>query len=144
MSIHVVRLGDPRGAREGLRLGTVRRPPRGVPKSEFAARDFYDIWLPQLAPSEELLKEARQASTDQGWSAFVRKYRAEMRQPDNERLLGLLAALSKQTDFSLGCYCADEARCHRSILRELLAERGADMAGGPAGGAGPGATGAVV
>jgi len=128
MAIRVVRLGSPRTAGEGLRLGTVRRPPRGVPKAEFAARDFYDVWMPELAPSEALVKEAQGADTDAQWKTFLRKYRAEMAQPERARLLELLTALSKQTDMAVGCYCADEARCHRSVLRQLLAERGADLA----------------
>jgi uncharacterized protein YeaO (DUF488 family) len=110
---------------EGLRIGTVRRPPRGVPKAELASRDFYDVWLPNLAPSEELLKFGRVAENEKQWRTFARKYRAEMKAPDKKRLLDLLAALSRQTNFSVGCYCADETRCHRSILRELLAESGA-------------------
>lgn len=125
MAIRVVRLGSPRAAGEGLRLGTVRRPPRGVPKTEFAARDFYDVWMPELAPSEALVKEAQAAETEAHWKAFLRKYRAEMAQPERARLLDFLAALSRQTDVAVGCYCADEARCHRSALRALLAERGA-------------------
>jgi uncharacterized protein YeaO (DUF488 family) len=129
--ITVVRLGSPRSPNEGLRLGTVRRPPRGVPKADFAKRDFYDVWLPNLAPSEELLKQAQQAiqSPDnaRSWKTFERKYRAEMSRPDASRLLDLLAALSHQSSFSLGCYCADENRCHRSILRKLLTERGAEL-----------------
>lgn len=128
MAIRVVRLGSPRLPGEGLRLGTVRRPPRGVPKSEHAARDFYDLWLPDLAPSEELLKQALGARDDRAWKAFVRRYRAEMKQPAAARLLGLLAAFSHRDDFSVGCYCADEARCHRTILRELLEQHGASLA----------------
>ncbi len=128
MAIRVVRLGSPRVVGEGLRLGTVRRPPRGVPKAEFASRDFYDVWMPELAPSEALVKEAQAAETEAQWRRFLRKYRAEMAQIERARLLDFLAALSKQTDFSVGCYCADEARCHRSVLRALLAERGADLA----------------
>jgi len=127
MAVRVVRLGSPRAPREGLRLGTVRRPPRGVPKAEHASRDFYDVWLPDLAPSEELLKEAQQASDERAWRSFARRYRAEMKKPEAARLLALLAALSRQTDFSVGCYCADEARCHRSLLRELLRENGAEI-----------------
>ena len=127
MSIRVVRLGDPRTRGEGLRLGTVRRPPRGVPKAEHSSRDFYDVWLPDLAPSESLLKQALQASGEDAWRGFVRRYRAEMKRAEATRLLVLLAALSHQTNFSLGCYCADEARCHRSVLKELLLERGADL-----------------
>ncbi|HEX9011233.1 MAG TPA: DUF488 family protein [Holophagaceae bacterium] len=127
MAIRVVRLGSPRAAGEGLRLGTVRRPPRGVPKAEFAARDFYDVWMPELAPSEALVKEAQGAETEAQWKAFLRRYRAEMAQPERTRLLDMLAALSRQTDFSVGCYCEDESRCHRSALRALLAERGAEI-----------------
>jgi uncharacterized protein YeaO (DUF488 family) len=131
--IAIVRLGSPRQPHEGLRLGTVRRPPRGVPKADFARRDFYDVWVPTLAPTEALLKEALAAhhmvSADQtrAWKSFERKYRAEMKQPDPAHLLDLLAALSHQTSFSLGCYCADESLCHRSILRKLLTERGAEL-----------------
>lgn len=108
-----------------MRLGTVRRPPRGVKKTELAARDFYDLWYPQLAPSEALLKQGLGASTERAWSAFARAYRREMASPDNSRAIDLLAALSHQTSFSVGCYCADEDHCHRSILRALLLERGA-------------------
>ncbi|BDU68305.1 hypothetical protein GETHOR_04060 [Geothrix oryzae] len=125
MAIRVVRLGTPRAPGEGLRLGTVRRPPRGVPKAEFASRDFYDLWLPEAAPSEELVKTAQAAASDRDWAAFRKKYRAEMGQPEKARLLDLLAALSHQTDLAVGCYCEDEAHCHRSVLQELLAERGA-------------------
>lgn len=128
MAIRVVRLGTARAAHEGLRLGTVRRPPRGVPKHEFASRDFYDVWLPDLAPSEPLVKQALAATGDGAWRAFERKYRAEMKRPEAARLLNLLAALSRQTNFAVGCYCEDEARCHRSILKALLAEHGATLA----------------
>jgi uncharacterized protein YeaO (DUF488 family) len=131
MSVRIVRLGSPRHPGEGLRLGTVRRPPRGVPKDEYASRDIYDVWLPTLAPSEALLKDARAtlaAGDEKTWKSFVRRYRAEMNAPDAKALLDVLAALSHQTDFAAGCYCADEARCHRSVLRELLAERGAKIA----------------
>ena len=127
MAIRVVRLGSPRTPGEGLRLGTVRRPPRGVPKAEFASRDFYDIWVPDLAPSEKLLKEAREATDDRAWQRFVKRYIAEMRRPEAARLLSLLAALSRQTDFSIGCYCTDEERCHRSLLKALLIEHGAEL-----------------
>jgi uncharacterized protein YeaO (DUF488 family) len=133
MAITVVRLGTPRKPNEGLRLGTVRRPPRGVPKADFARRDFYDVWLPTLAPSEPLVREATATHdphaqhTERAWKAFERKYRAEMKRPDAAHLLDLLAALSHRTNFSLGCYCADESLCHRSILRKLLAERGAKI-----------------
>jgi uncharacterized protein YeaO (DUF488 family) len=126
MAVRIVRLGSPRATGEGLRLGTVRRPPRGVPKAETASRDFYDVWLPDVAPSEPLLKRAQAGGDDPGrWKSFATRYRSEMQRPEARRLLDLLAALSHTTDFSLGCYCADESRCHRSILRELLAERGA-------------------
>ena len=128
MSIRVVRLGSGRAKDEGLRVGTVRRPPRGVKKERLAAGDWYDVWLPQLAPSAELVKEAQSSDSPAAWSRFARKYRREMATPENARLLGLLAALSRQTNFSVGCYCADESRCHRSILRELLQESGAVIA----------------
>jgi uncharacterized protein YeaO (DUF488 family) len=128
MAVRIVRLGHPRAPDEGLRVGTVRRPPRGVPKSEFATRDFYDVWLPNLAPSEALLKRAQAADDEREWRAFVRAYRAEMKGPATGRVLELLAALSQATNFSVGCYCADEARCHRSVLRELLREHGARIA----------------
>jgi len=111
-----------------LRLGTVRRPPRGVPKAQFAERDFYDVWLPTLAPSQELVTFALRSQDERSWKTFQRKYRAEMNKPDAGRLLDLLAALSHQTNFSLGCYCENEDRCHRSILRDLLAEHGAELA----------------
>jgi uncharacterized protein YeaO (DUF488 family) len=128
MPIRIVQLGQPRAEGEGLRIGTVRRPPRGVPKAEFARRDFYDVWLPNLAPSEALMKEgqAAQASeSDAQWKAFARRYNAEMKEPDRSHLLDTLAALSHHAAFAVGCYCADENRCHRSLLRGLLAERGA-------------------
>ncbi len=125
MVVRVVRLGTPRVKGEGLRIGTVRRPPRGVPKSEFAAQDWYDVWFPNLSPSVETVKFAQAAQTPAQWAAFAKKYRAEMAAPDNARTLDLLAALSHQADFSVGCYCENEAHCHRSVLRELLAERGA-------------------
>ncbi len=128
MAIRVVRLGSPRARGEGLRLGTVRRPPRGVPKAEHASRNFYDVWLPDLAPSERLVKEALHAPDERAWRRFVRRYRAEMKRPEAARLLALLAALSHQTNLSVGCYCADEARCHRSVLKALLLERGANLA----------------
>jgi uncharacterized protein YeaO (DUF488 family) len=128
MPIHVVRLGTRRVDREGLRLGTVRRPPRGVPKAECAARDFYDVWLPELSPSEALLKQGQQATDDKAWRRFEQRYRAEMKRPEAARLLVLLAALSRDTNFSVGCYCADESRCHRSILRALLKDLGAMLA----------------
>jgi uncharacterized protein YeaO (DUF488 family) len=128
MAIRVVRLGSPRAPGEGLRIGTVRRPPRGVPKAEYASRDLYDAWLPELAPSEMLLKQAQQVADERAWRAFVRRYRGEMNRPEARHLLALLAALSHGTDFSVGCYCADETRCHRSVLKELLREHGADLA----------------
>ena len=127
MAIRVVRLGSPRTPGEGLRLGTVRRPPRGVPKAEHASRDFYDVWLPDLAPSERLVKQALQASDERAWRGFAKRYRAEMKRPEAARLLALLAALSRQTNFSLGCYCVDEAHCHRSVLKALLHEHGAEL-----------------
>jgi uncharacterized protein YeaO (DUF488 family) len=127
VSIRIVRLGSPRESGEGLRLGTVRRPPRGVPKVEFATRDFYDVWLPNLSPSPELFKEARAAKDEADWIAFKKKFRSEMNKPEASRILDLLAALSHQTNFSLGCYCENEERCHRSVLRQLLLERGADL-----------------
>jgi uncharacterized protein YeaO (DUF488 family) len=129
--IRIVRLGSERVPGEGVRIGTVRRPPRGVPKHEYALRNFYDVWLPTLAPSETLLKAARAAiaqSDDRSRRTFVREFRAEMKTPDNRALLATLAALSHAADFSVGCYCADEARCHRSVLRELLTKLGAQVA----------------
>ena len=128
MSIFIVRLGTPRKRNEGLRIGTVRRPPRGIAKSDFARLDFYDVWFPNLAPSAELVQEALQAEDARGWAVFKRKFRREMSAPDRSRELDVLAALSRQTNLSIGCYCEDESRCHRSVLRELLAERGADLA----------------
>jgi uncharacterized protein YeaO (DUF488 family) len=128
MAIRVVRLGSPRGRGEGLRLGTVRRPPRGVPKAEHASRDFYDAWLPDLAPTEALVKQALRANDERSWRSFVKRYRAEMKRPGAARLLSLLAALSQTTDFAVGCYCAEASRCHRSVLRELLREHGARLA----------------
>ncbi|WP_454832901.1 DUF488 domain-containing protein [Pseudoxanthomonas wuyuanensis] len=127
MTIRVVRLGSPRLKDEGLRIGTVRRPPRGVPKSEFAAQDWYDVWYPNLAPSADLVKQAQDAKTAKEWAAFAKSYRAEMAVADNARTLDLLAALSHQANFSVGCYCEDETHCHRSVLRELLRERGAQL-----------------
>lgn len=128
MAIRVVRLGSPRAPDEGLRVGTVRRPPRGVPKAEHASRDFYDVWLPELAPSDTLVKQGLQAKDDRAWRAFVKRYRAEMKRPEAARLLALLAALSLQTNLSVGCYCAEEERCHRSVLKALLGEHGATLA----------------
>lgn len=127
MAAHIVRLGSPRAAGEGPRLGTVRRPPRGVPKAEFAKRDFYDLWLPLLSPSAELVKQALASTDDKSWHAFVRAYRREMGEPAPAQLLDTLALLSRSGDFALGCYCEDESRCHRSVLRALLAERGAEV-----------------
>jgi len=127
--IRVVRLGTPRAKNKGLRLGTVRRPPRGVPKTEFAKEDWYDVWFPTLAPSLETMKLGRAARTPAQWAAFLRKYRAEMARPAAAHALDLLAALSHRTSFSVGCYCEDEERCHRSALRELLLERGAAIEG---------------
>ena len=127
MTVRVVRLGTPRAPGEGLRIGTVRRPPRGVPASRFASDDWYDVWYPVLAPSVATMKLGLKAETDREWAAFARKYRAEMAEPAASRSLDLLAALSHGASFSVGCYCEDEARCHRSLLRELLAKRGAKM-----------------
>jgi uncharacterized protein YeaO (DUF488 family) len=127
LSIAIVRLGSPRKPNEGLRIGTVRRPPRGVPKAQFAKRDFYDVWLPNLSPTPELVTFAQRSEDERSWNAFKRKFRAEMNKPEAARLLDLLAALSRQTNFSVGCYCEKEERCHRSVLKELLAERGADF-----------------
>ena len=128
MAIRVVRLGSPRTPGEGLRLGTVRRPPRGVPRTEHASRGFYDVWLPDLAPSESLVKQALNASDERAWRTFAKRYRAEMKRPEARRLLVLLAALSRQTSLSVGCYCVEESRCHRSVLKALLLEYGADLA----------------
>ena len=127
MAVRIVRLGTPRAPGEGLRIGTVRRPPRGVPKSEFASQDWYDVWYPNLAPSVETMKQAQAAETPAQWAAFVRKYKAEMAEPDANRSIELLAALSKHANFSVGCYCEDESHCHRSVLRALLAEKGAKI-----------------
>jgi uncharacterized protein YeaO (DUF488 family) len=127
MTIRIVRLGTERRRGEGLRIGTVRRPPRGVPKSEYASQNWYDVWLPNVAPSAELMKLGRAAASEKDWAGFVRKYRAEMAVPEKSRILDLLAALSHQTDFSVGCYCENEERCHRSVLRDLLTQRGAKV-----------------
>ncbi|WP_175717150.1 DUF488 domain-containing protein [Burkholderia anthina] len=127
MAIRIVRLGSARAPGEGLRIGTVRRPPRGVPKAEFASRNYYDVWLPTLSPSAELVAQALTAETDAQWHAFARHFRAEMAHGDAPKVLDLLAALSATSAFSIGCYCEDERRCHRSVLRELLAERGATI-----------------
>ena len=128
MPIRVVRLGTPRAPNEGLRIGTVRRPPRGVPKSKFASQNWYDIWYPNLAPSLPVMKMALAAKTPAQWAAFARKYRSEMASPENARTIELLARLSRDTNFSVGCYCENEAHCHRSLLRELLREKGASFA----------------
>jgi len=128
MAIRIVRLGTARAPGEGLRIGTVRRPPRGVPKTKFAQENWYDIWYPNLAPSQELVKLGHKATTERDWHAFARKYRAQMAATDNAKTLELLAALSHHADFSVGCYCLDESRCHRSVLRALLAENGAKLA----------------
>ena len=125
MAIRIVQLGSPRAHGEGLRLGTVRRPPRGVPRTQHAARNFYDLWLPELSPSEALVKLALGARDGRAWRSFVKRYRGEMKRPSPARLLSLLAALSHHTTFAVGCYCAEEARCHRSVLKALLEEHGA-------------------
>lgn len=127
MAIHIVRLGSPRLPNEGLRLGTVRRPPRGVTKRDFARLNWYDLWLPLLSPSPGIIKIAQTAETDAQWKHIARKYRTEMSKPEPAMVLDLLAALSHQTHFSVGCYCENESRCHRSILRQLLKERGAEI-----------------
>ena len=127
MSARVVKLGTARVKDEGLRIGTVRRPPRGVPKTEYAAHNWYDVWFPNLAPSAETVKLGMQAETEKDWQAFRKRYRTEMKQPDAAHALDLLAALSHSTNFSVGCYCEDESHCHRSVLRALLAERGAEL-----------------
>lgn len=127
MTVRIVRLGTPRARDEGLRLGTVRRPPRGVPKGRFASENWYDVWFPNLAPSVETMKMGLAARTERERQAFFRKYRAEMAQSEHARTLDVLAALSRHADFSVGCYCEDESRCHRSVLRALLAERGAEV-----------------
>ena len=131
MTLRIVRLGEPRSPDEGLRIGTVRRPPRGVPKEEFASRDFYDVWMPLLSPTPELVKQAQTAQAEhdeKGWQTFVRHFRAEMRDGDAARTLDMLAALSHQTNLPVGCYFEEEAHCHRSVLRALLTERGAKVA----------------
>jgi uncharacterized protein YeaO (DUF488 family) len=125
MAMRVVRLGSDRTKDEGTRIGTVRRPPRGVPKTEFASQNWYDIWFPNLAPSVETMKFGQQVTTAGEWIAFAKMYRAEMSDPGNSRTLDLLAVLSQHANFSVGCYCEEESRCHRSVLRSLLAERGA-------------------
>jgi len=128
MTVRVVRLGSDRVEGEGLRIGTVRRPPRGVPKAEFSSQNWYDVWFPNLSPSPEIMKIAKIATTDGQWRTFEKKYRAEMTTAENTRILDLLAALSHHTDFSVGCYCKNESRCHRSILKKLLIEKGAEVA----------------
>ena len=128
MAVRIVQLGSSRASNEGLRIGTVRRPPRGVPKNEFASRNYYDVWLPNLAPSDQLLKAGRSAKDETDWRSFIKRYRSEMSRAENSRVLDLLAALSHQANFSVGCYCNDEQHCHRSVLRQLLAERGASLA----------------
>ena len=127
MTIRIVRLGSPRKDGEGLRIGTVRRPPRGIRKEDYGSKDFYDVWFPNLSPSESLLKQARAADDEKSWKTFKRKFLAELKKPGSSKDLDLLAALSHHTDISIGCYCADESRCHRSILREVLLQRGADV-----------------
>ncbi|MBI3346581.1 MAG: DUF488 family protein [Burkholderiales bacterium] len=127
MPVRIIQLGSPRAADEGTRIGTVRRPPRGVPKAEFASRDFYDVWFPNLAPSVETMKLGQAAETPAAWAAFTKKYRTEMAAPEAQHTLALLATLSARTNFSVGCYCVDEARCHRSVLRALLTEKGAQV-----------------
>ena len=128
MTVRIVQLGTPRAKDEGLRIGTVRRPPRGVPKEKFASQNWYDVWYPNLAPSVETMKQAQAAETPAQWAAFIKKFRVEMAQPDAARSLDVLAGLSHHAQFSLGCYCDDESHCHRSVLRALLEERGADVA----------------
>ncbi len=126
--IRIVRLGTRRAANEGLRLGTVRRPPRGVPKADYARRDFYDVWVPELAPSLQLFSWIKSRPlTDARWRTYARRYRAEMKRPEARRLIELLAALSARTNFSVGCYCDVASRCHRSLLRELFEEAGANV-----------------
>jgi len=127
MTVRIVRLGSDRFPGEGLRIGTVRRPPRGVKKNEYSSKNFYDVWLPTLAPSSGTVKLAQSAKSEREWDRFMKKYRAEMATPEARATLDLLAALSHQTDFSVGCYCPDESRCHRSVLRALLLARGAEV-----------------
>lgn len=128
MTIRIVRLGTARSRGEGLRIGTVRHPPRGVPKSQHASQNWYDVWFPELAPSARAVKLAQAAATGGQWAAFAKRYRTEMAAPEKVRILKLLAALSHESSFSVGCYCADELRCHRSVLRALLKEYGAKLA----------------
>ena len=131
MAVRVVRLGSRRGEGEGPRIGTVRRPPRGVPKAEFATQNWYDVWFPNLAPSVETMKLGQEAKTPAEWARFIKKYRAEMAAPECSHAIELLAALSRYCNFSVGCYCENEAHCHRSVLRELLAEKGATLDASP-------------
>ena len=128
MAVRVVRLGSSRTPNEGTRIGTVRRPPRGVPKSAFSSQNWYDVWFPVLAPSVETMKRGQEAESAAQWTAFTRKYKIEMAAPEARQALALLAALSHTTNFSVGCYCEDEGRCHRSVLRQLLVEHGATIA----------------
>jgi uncharacterized protein YeaO (DUF488 family) len=128
MALRVVRLGTPREPEEGLRIGTVRRPPRGVPREEFAQRDYYDVWLPELAPSQELVSKAQRSQTVKEWAQFVQGYRRQMGGPEQRHLIALLAAMSHHADLSVGCYCEQESQCHRSVLQELLAQAGAEFA----------------
>lgn len=127
MTIQVVRLGTERNSEEGLRIGTVRRPPRGVPKSEHASQNWYDTWLPNIAPTQGLMKLGQNADSEKDWADFVKKYRKELTDPEKSRIIDLLAGLSQQANFSVGCYCEDESRCHRSVLREILTEQGAKL-----------------
>lgn len=127
MTVHIVRLGTERVPNEGIRVGTVRRPPRGVPKNEYSTQNWYDVWFPNLSPSLELMKLGQNAKNENEWKGFLRKFRAEMTTPENSRTLDLLAALSHQSNVSIGCYCADEQHCHRSVLRSLLLERSAKV-----------------
>jgi len=127
VAVHIVRLGTPRQPDEGLRIGTVRRPPRGVPKEKFASQNWYDVWFPNLAPSVATMALGQAAQTPAQWATFIKKYKSEMAAPEAARALDVLAALSRQTNFAVGCYCEDEAHCHRSVLRALLTERGAKV-----------------
>ena len=127
MVLRIVRLGSDRHAEEGLRIGTVRRPPRGVPKTEFSSQNWYDVWLPNVAPSPELMKLGQAAKTEKDWAAFVKKFRAELKRPEQSRIVDLLAALSHNSNISIGCYCENESRCHRSVLKEILADKGAHI-----------------
>ena len=127
MAIKIVRLGTERNKDEGLRIGTVRRPPRGVPKSDFASQNWYDVWLPDVAPSHSLMKFGQSVKDEKNWTLFEKKYRSELKPPEKNRILDLLAALSHNSNISVGCYCENESRCHRSILREMLLEKGANV-----------------